>query len=152
MKKILTIPIIALFLFGLLTLPGCDSDDFKFDLDNLKQSLFNMVIDQAIQLLETELIGNDRDKNVAYLTDTIEGWLEPLGVLNNSKSDGWELVIGNAFDVVSTNIAGKVKYKLKALYPDSWETYYEGADPSAIGLINHEDFQYYFTLVMEPLS
>ena len=152
MKKILSIPIIALFMFGLLALPGCDSDDFKFDLGNLKQSLFNMVIDQAIQLLETELIGKDRDKNVTYLTDTIEGWLEPLGVLNNSKADGWEIVIGNAFDVVSANIAGTVKDKLIDLYPDTWETYYEGADPSAIGLINHEDFQGFYAEVVKPLS
>ena len=152
MKKILSIPIIAMLLFTLLVFPGCDSDDFKFDLDNLKQSLFRMVIDQAVQLIETELVGTDRDENVAYLTGQIEGWLEPLGILSNDKAKGWEDMVGNAFDIVSANIAVKVKEKLVSLYPDSWETYYSGADPSAIGLIGHEDFMEFYDEVVEPLG
>lgn len=152
MKKILAIPIIAMLFISMLFFSGCDSDDFKFDLDNLKQSLFNLAIDQAVELIETELVGLDRDENVAYLTGKIEGWLEPLGILNNSKADGWENIIGNAFDIVSVNIAAKVKAKLMDLYPETWEIYYEGADPSAIGLINHEDFQEYYSEVVKPLS
>ena len=152
MKKILSIPIIAMLLFSIMIFPGCDSDDFKFDLDNLKQSLFNMAIDQAVLFIETELIGSDRDLNVAYLANSVEGWLEPLGILGNSKADGWEDVIGIAYDIVATNIAAKVKDKLMTLYPETWETYYEGADPSAIGLIGHEDFLEFYDEVVDPLG
>ena len=152
MKKILSIPIIALLLFGLLIQAGCDSDDFKIDLDNLKQSLFNLAIDHAVLFIETELVGPDRDKNVAALTKDIKGWIEPLGILGNDKADGWEDVIGIAYDIVSANVASKVKEKLISLYPETWETYYEGADPSAYGLINHADFQAIYAEVTEPLS
>ena len=152
MKKILSIPIIAMLLFSIMIFPGCDSDDFKFDIDGLKQSLFNLAIDQAVMLIETELVGSDRDDNVAFLAGSIEGWLEPLGILGNTKADDWEDVIGIAYDVVAENIAAMVKEKLMTLYPDTWETYYEGADPSAIGLIDHADFQEYYAEVVKPLS
>jgi len=102
--------------------------------------------------IETELVGPDRDKNVAALTKEIKGWIEPLGILGNEKADGWEGVIGIAFDIVPANVAAKVKEKLISLYPATWETYYEGADPSAYGLINHEDFAEFYDVVVEPLS
>jgi len=152
MKKILAIPIIATLFVSMLFFSGCDSDDFKFDVDNLKQSLFNIAIDQAVLFIETELVGPDRDDNVAEIAGYIEGWLEPLGILGNEKADGWKDVIGIGYDVVAANIAAKVKEKLMDLYPETWETYYEGADPSAVGLINHEDFQEFYAEVVKPLG
>ena len=141
MKRILIFPIMAMLLVGMLIQPGCDTDDFKFDLENLKQSLFNMAIDQAIIFIEAEVIGSGRDVNVAYLTDLVEGWLGPLGILGNPKASGWRDVIANAYDIVAANIAEKLKAALMNRYPASWETYYEGADPCAIGFLDHEDFQ-----------
>ena len=64
-----------------------------------------VVINRVIPHIETEPIGEDRDENVAYLTKLIEVWLEPLGILNNSKAEGWREAVGNAYDVVSDNIA-----------------------------------------------
>lgn len=152
MKRILIIPILAMLMIGMLIQPGCDSDDFKFDLDNLKQSLFNIAIDQAVIFIEAEVVGPGRDENVAYLVKLVEGWLRPLGVLGNPAAKGWENVVANAYDIVVTNIAEKLKDELKKLYPDDWEKYYAGADPSAIGFLDHEHFQEYFAEVVAPLE
>ena len=152
MKKILIIPILAMLLVGLLIQPGCDKDDFKFDLQNLKQSLFNVAIDQAIVFIEAEVIGPGRDTNIGYLTNLIEGWLGPLGILGNPKADGWQDVIANAYDIVAANIAEKLKAELMKRYPATWEMHYEGADPCAIGFLDHEDFQEYFDVVVAPLE
>lgn len=152
MKRLMMIPIVFVFMLGLMQ-AGCDSKDFGFDIGSLKQTLFRVAIDQAIVLIEKEIGGDNRDGRVDYLTDLIEGWLEPTGILKSDKAAGWEKAVGNAYDIVAEQLAKVIRDKLKALWGDDWKDHYEGADTSGIGLVNHADFhEDYFDTVMAPLE
>ncbi len=152
MKRLLIIPILLVFAMGLMFQAGCDSDDFGFDVDSLKQTLFNVAIDQAMIIIEKELVGDKRDERVDYLTDLIGGWLEPTGILKDGKAAGWEDAVGIAYDTVEANLSKVIRKKLKELYGDEWESHYEGADTSGIGLVNHDDFGDYYAEVVAPLK
>ena len=126
MRRILTLLILGAFFLVPMLLSGCDSG-LKINTDDLKETLFRVGIDWAITAVDNELGGDNTEDRIEWVTDKLEGWLSPLGVLNEPGADGWEEVIARAYGIVEMHLNSTLKKKLKDLYPDTWEEYYEGA-------------------------